>query len=579
MRRTLLALFAALITSSSANAACKIGELVEFKVTMEGTQPRTDIGINGHSLPFIVDSGAFYSAMSLGTAQQLGLPLTFTPLKMLGIGGESGTVFVAHAKSVVLAGHSLHDLEFLVGGSDTGSGGLLGQNILGIGDVEYDLGHGAIRLMRPEGCSASVNYAYWAGENPFSELDIEPRNLRHPHTTATILVNGVKMRAVFDTGSGSSILSLNAAKRIGLTPSSQNVTSTGLIRGLGRSMVASWLAPVDSVTLGSEEVRNIKLHIGSLSNLDADMLIGSDFFLSHRVYVANASRKMYFTYDGGPVFDSMPSRIMDHKGVTQTLAADNSPEPTDAAGFSRRGAAETSRREYKEALSDLGRAIAMEPKNAKFLLQRAQAQFLAGDRPAAFADIDQAVKVAPNDPAMHLARAESLFERKQEKDALTDLEFADAELPSQADERLMIATMFEQIDQFDKAISDFNLWIATHLDDSKRSLALNGRCWTRALAGRDLPLALKDCNEAIGLLKASSYLDSRALVELRMGQFSRAITDYNLALKLSPNTAWSLYGRGIARRHQNDPGSQNDLKAAAAIDPKLPARAGALGIN
>jgi tetratricopeptide (TPR) repeat protein/predicted aspartyl protease len=579
MRRTLLALFAALITSSSANAACKLGKLVEFKVTMEGTQPQTDIGINGHSLPFIIDSGAFFSSMSLGTAQQLGLPLTYTPLKMLGIGGETGTVFVAHAKSVVLAGIPLHDLEFLVGGSETGSGGLLGQNILGIADVEYDLGHGAIRLMRPEGCSANVNYAYWAGQTAVSDLDIEPRNIRHPHTTATIFVNGVKVRAVFDTGSGSSILSLSAAKRMGLTPSSQNVTSSGLIRGLGRSMVSSWLAPVDSVMLGSEEVRNIKLHIGNLSNLDADMLIGSDFFLSHRIYVANASRKMYFTYDGGPVFDSMPSRIVDHQGVAQTIAADTGPEPTDAAGFSRRGAAETSRREYKEALSDFGRAIAMEPGNAKFLLQRAQAQFLAGNQPAAFADMDQAVKVAPTDPEIHLARAASLFERKEDKAALTDLEFADAELPSQADQRLVIATLFEQIDQFDKAISDFDMWIANHPDDSKRSLALNGRCWTRALAGRDLPLALKDCNAAIGILKASSYLDSRGLVELRMGQFSRAITDYNQALKLSPKTAWSLYGRGIARRHENDPGSQDDLKAAAAIDPKLPARADALGIN
>ena len=32
------------------------------------------------------------------------------------------------------------------------------------------------------------------------------------------------------------------------------------------------------------------------------MLLGDDFFLSHRVYVANSQRKLYFTYNGGPVF-------------------------------------------------------------------------------------------------------------------------------------------------------------------------------------------------------------------------------------------------------------------------------------
>ena len=45
------------------------------------------------------------------------------------------------------------------------------------------------------------------------------------------------------------------------------------------------------------------------------------------------------------------------------------------------------------------------------------------------------------------------------------------------------------------------------------------------------------------------------------------IADYNAALKLNPQTAWSLYGRGLARRHKNDPSVQDDLNAAIAIDP------------
>ena len=30
------------------------------------------------------------------------------------------------------------------------------------------------------------------------------------------------------------------------------------------------------------------------------MLLGADFFLSHRIYVANSRDKLYFTYNGGP---------------------------------------------------------------------------------------------------------------------------------------------------------------------------------------------------------------------------------------------------------------------------------------
>jgi len=32
------------------------------------------------------------------------------------------------------------------------------------------------------------------------------------------------------------------------------------------------------------------------------MLLGADFFMSHRIYVANGRRMIYFTYNGGPVF-------------------------------------------------------------------------------------------------------------------------------------------------------------------------------------------------------------------------------------------------------------------------------------
>ena len=43
MRRILLALLAAMIIPSSANATCEVGKLLEFKVTMHGVRPLADI--------------------------------------------------------------------------------------------------------------------------------------------------------------------------------------------------------------------------------------------------------------------------------------------------------------------------------------------------------------------------------------------------------------------------------------------------------------------------------------------------------------------------------------------------------
>ena len=579
MRNVFLTLLAVSFAASSANAGCEVGKILELKVTMLGERPLTDVGINGRSLPFIVDSGAFFSTISPGTAAELGLRLDNSPIEMEGIGGVARRTYVAEVKTLDLAGIPLHNIQFMVGGSEVGVGGLLGQNILGYADVEYDLEHGTVRLMRSKGCSADNNLAYWAGQSPVSDLAINARDAMHPHTIGTILVNGVKIHAIFDTGAPTSILSLAAAKRAGLTPSSPGAEPAGQSRGLGRSMIDTWLVPVSNVTIGTEKVLNIKLRIGDFPDAEGEMLVGADFFLSHRVYVANASHRMYFTYDGGPVFNATPSRIVDSQGAAETITADIGPAPTDAAGFSRRGAAETSRRDYKAALADLDRAIAMDPSNGQYVLLRARAQLQAGNSSAAFSDLDLAAKVAPTNPDVRLARAESLFGRKRKSDAVIDLEAVDAALPSQADDRLTVAAIFGQLDEFEKAIADYDLWINAHPDDSRQASALNGRCWARALAGRDLQLALKDCDAALRRAKSSAFFDSRGLVELRMGQYDRAIEDYTDALQGAPKTAWSLYGRGLARRHKKDPSSQNDLDAAAAIDPALPSRAQALGIN
>ena len=552
--------------------------MLELKVTMQGEQPLSEVTVNGHPLEFIVDSGAFYSSISPGTAGELGLRLDSSPIQVRGIGGDAGATYIARVKAMNLAGLPLHDMEFIVAGSET-KAGLLGQNVLGIRDVEYDLGHGAVRLMRAVGCSDKNNLAYWSGDTPVSDLPIDDRDPRHPYTIGTVLVDGVRLRAIFDTGAGTSILTREGARRAGLTPSTPGVIPAGVGRGVGRSMIANWLAPVASVKIGTEEVKNVKLRIGDFELPDADMLIGADFFMSHRVYVANSLRRMYFTYDGGPIFNSKPSQIVDEQGKPQTLAADNAPTPTDADGFSRRGAAETSLRDYKAALSDLDKAVSMDPTNGRFLLQRAQAEMLVGNRSAAFADLDQATKVSGNDPEIRLAHAESLLARTRKADALDDLAALDGTMARQADQRLTVAAIYERLDQFDKAIADFDEWIAAHPDDSRQASALNGRCWVRALADRDLPLALKDCDAALRRAKSAQYFDSRGLVELRMGQYDKAIADYNEALQLNPRIAWSLYGRGLARHHKSDPGAEADLAAATAIDPSLPARAKKFGIS
>jgi hypothetical protein len=53
-----------------------------------------------------------------------------------------------------------------------------------------------------------------------------------------------------------------------------------------------------------------EVHVGSYIKQSAfnepDLIIGADFFLAHRVYIARSQGRIYFTYLGLPVFQEDP---------------------------------------------------------------------------------------------------------------------------------------------------------------------------------------------------------------------------------------------------------------------------------
>ena len=116
----------------------------------------------------------------------------------------------------------------------------------------------------------------------------------------------------------------------------------------------------------------------------------------------------------------------------------------------------------------------------------------------------------------------------------------------------------------DRAISDYSE--AIRLDRNKAEY-LNGRCWARAVAGRELPLAVSDCTEALRIApNDANIMDSRGFVYLRLNRLDDAVADYDEALRRNPKQAGSLYGRGLAKLKKGDAaGGEADIAAAKAI--------------
>ena len=453
-----------------------------------------------------------------------------------------------------------------------------------------------IRLVRPKGDCRHTNLAYWAqaAAKPYSVIDIESPTLRQPHTLSDAYLNGVKIRVMFDTGAHQSLLNLAAAKRAGITPASPAVTDGGDSWGFGHKVHKTWITRFSSFKIGAEEIQHAQLRFGDVDLTAADMLIGADFFLSHRIYVASSQNRLFFTYNGGPVFDLSAAREPPESagaeapatGPAEAAAADaikRLDQPADAASFARRGAASDARHDYDAAIADLTRACELAPTESGYFYQRGMAHWHKGDGERALADFDQAIRLGPDNADALIARAGLRASRDAPAgDVTPDLAAAGRALPKQADMHLHIAGLYVSVRQPAAAVIEYSKWIDTHpRDNNAMPGALNGRCWSRALSGEELEQALIDCNAALKLKpNTAAILDSRGLVQLRRKNYDAAIADYDAALRLQPQMAWSLYGRGVAKLRKGlSSEGQADIAAATVLQPKMAERAASYGIT
>jgi predicted aspartyl protease len=309
------------VTGGAASApACQLVEIGEFHISLDGTRPLVTAEIKGHSVRMLVDSGSDTSLLWRQTAAAL--DLTVTPLrgvKFYGVGGgdSAGRVML---RDFTLGGYTVHNFEVIVTGHQSPSDhfvGVVGEDFLSQTDVEFDFLNRAVRLLQPKDCSGD-QVVYW--KQPYSLLPIASR--ARSHLVAHVLLNGKQVLAELDTGASATTVTEDAARRAGVRLESQGVGNVGTSHGLGPTAVETYVAVFPTLTIGDETIKNAKLGIADLFGRDKelvlgsriptftietpDMLLGADFFLSHRIYVARSQGKIYFSYVGGPVFRLKP---------------------------------------------------------------------------------------------------------------------------------------------------------------------------------------------------------------------------------------------------------------------------------
>ena len=221
-------------------------------------------------------------------------------------------------------------------------------------------------------------------------------------------------------------------------------------------------------------------------------------------------------------------------GCNAVISA-NKDQPRDMANaYYNRAVAYRSKGNLDRAIDDFGQAMRLEPKESEFVNDRGAAYHAKGDIDRAIADYDRAIQLNPKAAEPYSNRG-SAFQRKGD--------FARAS----ADYGEVTKLQPENV----------GAWVA--------------RCWVRGVAGRELQQAMSDCNQVLKLKPdVADALDSRGMINLKLGQNDAAIKDYDAALKIDPKLPTALYGRGVARQKKGDRnGGNSDINAARNLKANI----------
>jgi len=303
-------------TPKQADAACQLLQIGELPVAMLSNSPVIPASINGHAVQLLADTGAAKSMIWRSAAQEFHLEIFQSNGTFYGAGGAD-TPGVVTVRDFGIAGGTVHDVHLYAAGrgaSPGNSAGILGEDVLSHWDVEFDLSAGKIRLFMPKNCSGD-QVVYWAQSYFMTKLIGAPRNTNWLETK--VMLNGHELVGMFDSGATLSTVTTQALRQTGINAEVSSEATTAS-HGLAGKPIDTTTAVFPTLTIGQESVQNVKLRIADLFGKNTetilgslisrsvinnpDMIIGADFFMAHRIYVARSQGKIYFTYKGGPVF-------------------------------------------------------------------------------------------------------------------------------------------------------------------------------------------------------------------------------------------------------------------------------------
>jgi predicted aspartyl protease len=317
----------AILAAGASSAACQLGLAAQLPIVVDHNQGLAAAEINGKAVKFLVDTGAAKTLLWRGAAEGLGLhAVDMEGVYFYGVGGRE-PARITTVRDLKLGSATAHNIRMIVIGpagavQSPRYVGILGADLLLQDDLELDFADGAVRLMKPKGCVGD-EVVYW--NKPYAMATLIASN--NPDARGVrfwVSLNGKPVEALLDTGSTHTVVTSRAADAAGVTPRSEGVQAAGKTSGIGPGAVKIYTATFATLAIGDEKIENAKLELGDIFEKDKEtptgshiasetavnvpgILLGADFIKAHRIYIARSQGKVYFSYNGGPIFEVAPA--------------------------------------------------------------------------------------------------------------------------------------------------------------------------------------------------------------------------------------------------------------------------------
>jgi hypothetical protein len=298
-------------------AACELRQVFELPVTLSGNRPLIPISIAGRDMAMMLDTGAGTSLIWDSSAKDLNLkivPITQNN-QMYGAGSAVVTVGLVSVKDFKLGGVAIPNISLYAaghGGTPQNVAGVLGEDFLYKFDVEIDLRARKVRLFLPKACNGD-QVVYWA--KAYSMAKLVRSNSSAHWVQSNVSLDGHAAVAIFDTGAERTQVTTQFVRGNDINPESS--VEPGNTYDMANAFFRVLTIGPETIQNSRLEIanpfgRNIEVQYGALvSHLvyvdPPDLVIGADFFLAHRVYIARSQGIIYFTYEGGPIFQPLAS--------------------------------------------------------------------------------------------------------------------------------------------------------------------------------------------------------------------------------------------------------------------------------